>query len=278
MSERTYDEVEDNATDTARIGYLQFQPSFMDVNSSFERICELIKGHHADLLVLPELATTGYAFPDKPTLFQLAETIPGPTTDRFVELARSLGGAIVVGLAEKDGSKIYNSAAIIGAHGVLGCARKSHLFWNEKELFAPGDSGFFTVDLGPLKVGAMICFDWAFPEAAGTLARRGAEVIAHPSNLVLEHAQRVMPVRCLENRVFAVTANRWGEEQTEQGTLAFRGESIIVSPAGEVLARAPQNGDEVRILTVSPGQAADKRLTPRNHVFLDRRPELYDKH
>jgi predicted amidohydrolase len=121
----------------------------------------------------------------------------------------------------------------------------------------------------------MVCFDWAFAESAGTLARRGAHLIAHPANLILPHAQRAMPVRCLENRVFAVTANRWGEEQGPDGPLRFSGRSMVLSPRGEELALARATGDEVKVVEVNLALAEDKRLTPRNHVIDDRRPGHY---
>ena len=78
--------------------------------------------------------------------------------------------------------------------------------------FTPGDSGFQVWDIGLAKIGVMICFDWYYPESARTLALMGAEIICHPSNLVLPNSPDSMPVRCLENRVFAITSNRIGTE------------------------------------------------------------------
>ena len=259
----------------ALVGYVQFRPDFMNVQENLTRIASLVEGQRADLLVLPELATTGYAFPDKEALLRLAEPIPGPTTDFLSSLAAQIKGHLIAGLAEKDGEKIFNSAVLVSASGVLGRTRKSHLFLNEKDLFSPGDVGFYPADIGCLKVGMMICFDWAFPEAAGTLARRGAQLIAHPSNLVLPHAAKAMPVRCLENRIFAITANRWGEEQSSGSALAFRGESMIIAPSGEIIACAPKDCDEIKIVSIDPHLADDKHLTPRNDLIADRRPELY---
>lgn len=258
-----------------RAGYVQLDPALGDVPGNLARIAALIGDARADLLVLPELATTGYALPDREAARSLAEPIPGPTTERLAGLASRCGGHLVVGLAERDGERLYNSAAVIGAAGVRAVYRKAHLFRREKQIFDPGDSGFAVIRLDELCLGVMICFDWAFPEAAGTLARRGAQLIAHPANLVLSHARRAMPVRCLENRVFAITANRWGEEPDTDGPLRFRGESMIISPVGEELAVGPREGDEVRVLTIDLSAADDKHLTPENHVFEDRRPELY---
>jgi predicted amidohydrolase len=258
-----------------RVGYLQLAPQLGAVAENLALIERLLGDTRADLIVLPELVTTGYALPDRHSARLLAEPIPGPTTAALARLAERCGGHLVAGLAERDGARVFNSAAVIGATGVRAVYRKAHLFRREKLLFDPGDSGFLVVDLDRLALGVMICFDWAFPEAAGTLARRGAQLIAHPANLVLPHARRALPVRCLENRVFAITANRWGEEPSPDGPLRFRGESLIASPLGEELAVGPPTGDALRLVTIDPTLADDKRLTPENHLITDRRPELY---
>jgi predicted amidohydrolase len=112
----------------------------------------------------------------------------------------------------------------------------------------------------------MICFDWFFPESTRTLALRGAEVIAHPSNLVLPYCPQAMPVRCIENRVFAVTADRIGRERG----LKYIGRSEIVDPNGRILYRASSNREEVVTREIDPSEAADKRVTSMNDVVLDR--------
>ena len=144
---------------------------------------------------------------------RLAEAVPdGKTTKRFVEIAARRGVTIVAGLAERAGAHYFNSAVVVGPKGFIGCYRKTHLFFEETLFFTPGDSGFHVWDIGLAKVGVMICFDWYYPEAARTLALQGADIITHPSNLVLPHCPDSMVTRCLENRVFSVTANRIGSE------------------------------------------------------------------
>ncbi|MCP4678803.1 MAG: acyltransferase [Deltaproteobacteria bacterium] len=260
-----------------RIGFAQFCPALLEREANLEKIERLLRGVDANLLVLPELATTGYALPDRDTAIAAAEPIPGPTTERLASLACDMDGHLVVGLAEIAGDRLFNSAALIGPEGVVAVTRKTHLFGDEKDLFDPGNTGFAVVDIGALKVGTMICFDWAFPEAARTLARRGAQIIAHPSNLVLPYALQAMPVRSIENRVFAVTCNRWGEEKDRDGPLRFRGESMIISPSGEILASAPPAADSVRVVEIDPKAAENKWITQRNHLFEDRRPNMYEK-
>jgi predicted amidohydrolase len=260
-----------------RVGFVQLNPRLGDVTANRSLIADTIAGTSADLLVLPELASTGYSLVDRAAARKLAEPIPGPTTELMARLAGGTGGSLVVGLAEREGERVFNSAAVIDAGGVKAVYRKAHLFRREKQIFDPGDSGFEVVEIPGLRLGLMICFDWAFPDAAGTLARRGAQLIAHPANLVLDHARRAMPVRCLENRVFAVTANRWGSEAGPDGPVAFNGRSMILAPDGEELAIGPQAGDQIRVVTIDPAAADDKLLTDQNHVIEDRRPELYSE-
>jgi len=126
------------------------------------------------------------------------------------------------------------------------------------------------------RIGMMICFDWAFPEIARSLALQGADLLCHPSNLVLPgHCQLAMRARCLENGIFAITANRCGEDRRPQGTLRFTGRSQIVGTRGEVLVRAPAATAAVRVAEIDPASSRDKNLTPRNHLLRDRRPEFY---
>lgn len=272
-----------------RIGFLQFEPVFGDVAGNLARIeaaLEPARGG-ADLLVLPELATTGYNFVSRQELASLAEPVPdGPSTRRLTALAARLGAHLVVGLAEAApaesgtaaGGALYNSAALIGPGGWIGTYRKVHLYDREKLLFDPGNLGFPVHGLsGPIsaRVGMMICFDWRFPEAARRLALSGADLIAHPSNLVGPWCQAAMVTRCLENRVFAVTANRTGSEDRGGHRLDFTGQSQIVNPDGVVLVRAGDTGPGLSIVEIDPPAARQKSINANNDLFGDRRPEFY---
>ena len=122
----------------------------------------------------------------------------------------------------------------------------------------------------------MICFDWRFPETARTLALAGADLIAHPSNLVLPHCPQAMVTRCLENRVFAITADRTGVEERVHGhPLHFIGQSQVVDPDGNVLYRASKNDEEVRVVEIDINKARDKSINSKNDLFEDRRHDLY---
>ncbi len=262
-----------------RVGYYQYEPEFGAVAKNLDAVRARLEQAEADVIVLPELFASGYQFVSSEEAQCLSEPVPdGPTTRMLVELAQRRRMHLVAGLPEQTGSKLYNSAVVVGPSGFLGCYRKSHLFFEETLWFTPGDSGFQVWDIGPAKIGVMICFDWYYPEAARTLALMGAEIICHPSNLVLPNCPDSMPVRCLENRVFAITSNRIGTETRDgKDPLTFIGHSEVVNPQGAILHRAPRDREELALVDIDPADARNKSLTPYNDLLRDRRPNLYRK-
>jgi 5-aminopentanamidase len=121
----------------------------------------------------------------------------------------------------------------------------------------------------------MVCFDWFFPESARMLALKGAQVICHPSNLVLPYCQTAMVTRCLENRVFAVTCNRTGTEHRGGKVLHYTGASQVVDTGGNLLSRAGENEEVAVVVDIDPAKAQDKQLNLHNNLFGDRRPSFY---
>ncbi len=260
-----------------RVGLYQSHPIFGEVDANVERAMEDLWEIKADLLVLPELFATGYQFISKEEVRKLAEEIPnGKTCQAMLELAKRKNVHIVFGLAEREKENLYNAAAVVGPAGLVGRYRKTHLFFDEKTFFDPGDTGFQVFDLGFATVGVMICFDWWFPESARVLALLGADIICHPANLVLPDCQEAMKTRSLENGVFTITANRVGTEaRGGKEPLTYTGESQIVGPRGRVIIRAGKGETGVFTADIDPEEARDKSITARNHRFQDRRPEYY---
>lgn len=260
-----------------RVGYLQFDPVFGEVARNLDHVSARLEQVETDLIVLPELFATGYQFVSQEEVFQLAEPVPdGATTKRLADIAARRGMTIVAGLPERDGGRFFNSAVVVGPKGFIGCYRKTHLFFEETLWFTPGDSGFHVWDIGPAKVGVMICFDWYYPESARTLALQGADIIAHPSNLVLPNCPDSMVTRCLENRVFSVTANRIGSEaRGGKDRLTFIGLSEVVSPRGRILHRAPRDIEDLTLVEIDPAEARLKALNDYNDLLRDRRPAFY---
>ena len=259
-----------------KIAFVQFLCSFGEVEKNLLRARELILSADADLYVLPELFNTGYVFLDRAEAASFAEEIPDGKTARFLaKLAVEKKCYIVAGLAEKSDGRVYNSSLLTGPQGFITTYRKIHLFSEEKVWFDLGNEPFKVVDIGLAKIGLMICFDWIFPESMRSLALQGADIVCHPSNLVLPYCPDAMVTRCIENRVFAVTANRIGYDQRNGKKLSFIGMSQITGPLGEVLCRASKDREEIKVVEIDVQQARNKNITEKNHVLQDRRPEMY---
>lgn len=260
-----------------QIALVQFKPVRRDIKTNIKKVQDLLNGITADLVVLPELANSGYLYENTESIKPFAEDNhgEGDFLSSLIDLAALTKGIIVAGYAELDGNHIFNSAAAVSDKGVIGNYRKTHLYADEKLLFKPGNSGFKLLEWQGVKIGMMICFDWIFPESVRTLTLGGAQIIAHPANLVLPYCQDAMITRSIENKVFTITANRIGQEQLGKDHLQFTGVSQMTSPKGEILYRGPKNRETVHITTIDPEQAHNKRISARNDLFDDRRPEHY---
>lgn len=268
-----------------KIGYVQFNVEFGNVKKNIEKISELTEGKEFDLLVLPELANSGYKFSDMKELEELSEEAGVGEFSLFLKkLAKEKNAAIVSGFCEreiKEGvTKYFNSSMLVTKDGEVKVYRKIHLYYDEKIWFTPGDMGINVFEIETAKkekvnIGMMICFDWIFPETARTLALRGAQIIAHPSNLVMPYCQRAMFTRSLENCVFTITANRTGKDIKPDGEIEFTGGSIIYDIRGNVLATSNETREECKISKIDPESAKDKNLNLKNNLFSDRRVENY---
>ncbi|MDX9746649.1 MAG: nitrilase-related carbon-nitrogen hydrolase [Syntrophales bacterium] len=259
-----------------KVGFIQFEPYFGRVDRNLEKAEALIRQADAEVLVLPECFNTGYLFVSREEAWDLSEEIPGGKTSKLlIDLAGRKGQFIVAGLVERAGDRLFNAAIAVSPEGVLGVYRKIHLYNEEKLWFSPGDLPFPVYDIGLGKIGVMICFDWFFPEAARMLALKGADVICHCANLVLPFCQDGMITRCLENRVFAVTANRTGDERRGDKILTYTGRSQITGPQGNILYRASVDQDEIGVVDMDVKLARNKRINVYNHLLNNRRVDMY---
>lgn len=247
-----------------RVGFFQMEPELLNVEANVDKALRILEKTDADLMVLPELFHSGYAFQTKAEVERTAESIPGYTTEKLSEISADKNMVIVAGICEKASHTYYNSAAYI-SEKYIKVYRKVHLFLDEKKFFSPGNE-FFVYD----SIGIMVCFDWLFPEAARTLMLKGARLIAHPSNLVLPYCPDAMLVRSLENRTFTVTCNRVGEERG----LCFIGKSQITDPKGNLLYRAGTE-EEVAVRNINLEEADNKFITEKNNILQDRNPDAY---
>lgn len=260
-----------------RSAFYQYDPVFGRKEENITTVFTALKDAVVDLLVLPEFFASGYQFTSRDEVAELSEKIPaGKTSQALIALSQEKRMYIVAGLPEEDRGRFFNSALITGPEGFIGVYRKTHLFAEEKSYFDAGDTGFRVWETRIGRIGIMICFDWFFPESMRVLSLMGSDIIAHPANLVLPYCPQSMPVRCLENRVYAVTANRIGEEKRKEGqALRYIGQSRIVSPDGAILISADAYSEALMVAEIDPERSRNKTLNPLNDLFSDRRPEMY---
>ena len=259
-----------------KVGYVQLKTIFGEKQKNFDKVSDLLKDvENADLIVLPELFATGYTFKSIEEVEILSENNDGETSQFLQEMGKKTGAVIVGGFVEKFENKLFNSAMMVSKDGVIDIYRKLHLFNKEKKWFSPGNTKLKINNIKGTKVGIMICFDWFFPEVTRTLSLLGAEVIAHPANLVMQYCQNAMITRCFCNKLYAITANRIGTEKRGEDEFKFTGRSQITSFNGEILSSAPSYSEFVDFVEIFPKKTQDKNINQYNNVHDDRREEYY---
>jgi predicted amidohydrolase len=258
----------------ANIGVIQFRPELNEPEENISILRPLLdSARDCSLVILPELSNSGYNFNGFEEAWKCAEIIgdKGTFQEFLVDAARKNGNHIISGINEREGDKLYNTAILAGPEGILGKYRKLHLFMKEKEIFQKGDVGFPVFNLGEFSIGIMICFDYLFPEPWRIMAQKGADLICHPSNLLTENAQRCLPGISLMNRIYIATANRTG---TERG-ITFNGSSLFTDPSGRITQMASFDKTEIIRTEIDTQLSQNKMINPINHVFNDRRPDVY---
>ena len=236
------------------------------------------------ILGLQEIFNGPYFCPSKDVRwYDAAESVPGPTTEIFVPLAKKYGMAIVVPVYEREMAGVYyNTAAMIDADGkYLGKYRKTHIpdvnpGFFEKFYFRPGNLGYPVFQTQYAKVGLYICYDRHFPEGARLLGMNGAEVVFNPSATVAGLSQYLwkleQPAHAVANGYFVAASNRVGTE-APWGIGKFYGTSYICNPRGEMLAVGSEDKDELVIADMNMEQIEEVRRTWQ--FYRDRRPDLY---
>lgn len=264
-----------------RLATVQYTPVFGDKEANFQCLSALMQGVEADLVIFPELCTTGYFFQSKEESKLLAELPTEKTAEFFYDMARRIDATIIAGFIEADADAVYNSAMIISpASKIPQVYRKTHLFYKERFCFDEGNTGWFVVPhhKKDCRIGVMICYDWRFPESARVLGLQGADIIACPSNLVTNVWHLAMPARALENKVYLAVPNRAGSERAENGEeVIFTGKSVVYGYNGAELAKANETDNTILYVEIDPHKTRDKSFNALNDIFTDRRPEMYKK-
>ena len=260
------------------LGVVQFTPEFGEKEKNLSRMQELVENVTADVIVFPELCTTGYFFLSRDEVAEFAEPVAGPSGEFFQDMARNKNAVIVAGFAECQQTNFYNSCLVVVPEVKIPYVyRKTHLFYKEHACFDPGDTGFFVVEdkKRDVFIGPMVCYDWRFPESARVLTLLGADLIVCPANLVTEAWRRVMPARAIENNVYLAVANRAGLEKRKDEELRFKGYSAIYDFNGQEIRVAGEKKDEVLLAEIYPSKTRDKSFNTINDVLTDRQPQHY---
>jgi predicted amidohydrolase len=256
-----------------KVAYVQYYPVFGNIDKNIQRLDSFIdQVGEADLIVLPELISTGYNFTSRNNALACAEDM---NKSRFVEFliskAKKNNAYIVAGINEKVKNQLFNSTVLVGPEGYKGKYQKIHLFMNEKDIFETGAVGLPVFDLGFARVAMLICFDYYFPEIWRIVGMKGADIVCHPSNLLTQNAHKTVPSQAFMNKIFVITSNRIGTESN----LTFNGTSFVCNPNGDVISKASTDKEELGMLEIDPILARNKFVTSRNHAYNDRHPELY---
>jgi len=251
-----------------KLAYCQYDVKNGDINANLKTVKRLLKNLDADIVVLPELAFTGYAFASKEALRPY--TIPAIQTriiEEMTSIARQYNLVIVAGMAETEQNHLYNSAFIIDKTGLVGKHHKINLTDNE-QMFTPGDS-LEVYDVKGIKLGVTICFDTWFPEAFRKLADKGAELICAPSNFGGPWTIDVVKVRALENAIPVVMCNRIGLEIIAGEPAEFCGHSEIIDHQGNILIQA-QDEETVGVVAIEPKDADRNTSLICKNMLLER--------
>lgn len=264
-----------------------------DTDANVERAVALVNeaaDRGANIVLVQELFETPYFCIDEQNEhFDLARPLEGhPTIERMQALAKERQVVLPVSFFERSGLAYYNSLAVVDADGsILGRYRKSHIpdfpLYEEKFYFSPGDTGFRVFDTRYGRIGAAICWDQWFPEAARAMVLQGAEILLYPTAIGGEehdpdldskdHWQNVMRGHAAANVVPVVASNRIGSEESGGRSLEFYGSSFIANHLGELVAAADRTRESVITATFDLDEIREYR---RNWgVFRDRRPDLY---
>jgi len=245
---------------------VQFDPTVGPASDgTLERLCEIVRAAGSDLVVFPELATTGYRMFDR--LEACAEPVPGPTTERLGEAAAAVGSHVLFGMAIEDDGRTHNSAVWIDRDGDVRTRYDKRQLWGDEQgVFTPGEK-LLLVDVEGHSVGVGICYDLNFPEQSAAFAAAGIDVLINISAWSVpmgEDWNRLLPARALENGAFVLACNRAGEETD----LNLYGHSRVYNPDGSVAAEL---GSEPDRLTFRLDADRLGRERARNPMREDRR-------
>jgi len=268
-----------------KVAACQIDPQLGEVDRNLERIERWVVDAAqagASLVVLPEAATTGYAFTSLDEALPVARRAGVVAAELLASLSAKLAITIVCGTLEAEGDEIFNSALVMSPDGRRFKYRKMHLPFLGIDRFAtPGPDAPWVVEVAGLRLGVLICYDLRFPEAARVCALEGADLIALPTNWpvgVNFHPGIFAPARAAENHCYLLAADRVGTERD----VTFIGRSLLIDYDGNQMAMASDTDEEMIVGEIDPeaARATHVRRRPGEHewdTMADRRPGLYER-
>lgn len=276
------------------VGCIQMSCS-IDLDANLDKASGLVLDaakNGAQIICLPELFRSQYFCQSEDyKTFDLAETIPGPSTEALGKIAREQKVTVLASLFEKRATGLYhNTLVVIGPDGIIGKYRKMHIpddpLFYEKYYFTPGDLDFQSFETPHAKVGTLVCWDQWYPEAARITALKGAEVLFYPTAIGWHPSEKeqygerqhdawrtMQRSHAIANGVFVAAVNRTGHEGPKDGGIEFWGRSFICDPFGQILAEAGTDTEEI---IYAECDTAESEYVRRNWPFLrDRRIDAY---
>lgn len=266
-----------------RIAAVQMDFTIADIDGNLRRMIEKVRETRlggAELTIFPECALTGYCFTTIDEARPYAETIPGPSVAAMSAVCAELGGFVVFGMLEKDGDRIFNALALVGAKGLVGSYRKIHLPYLGVDKYTDfGDRPFAVHEINGVRIGMNICYDGGFPEPARCLTLAGADLIVLPTNWPTSAepaADYAINTRAMENTVYYAAVDRIGIERG----VTFIGKSRICDPLGKTIAVADHRDEAILYADIDVARARQKHLVRQAGVnevnrLADRHPEMY---
>jgi N-carbamoylputrescine amidase len=279
-----------------RLGLVQMSCS-PNASENMEKAAARVReaaARDAQIVCLQELFRTPYFCQRQdPDVFDLAEAVPGPTTELFGQIAKEAGIVVVTSIFERRAAGVYhNTAVVLDADGrIAGVYRKMHIpddpLYYEKYYFTPGDTGFCAFPTRFGRVGTLICWDQWFPEAARLTAMQGADLLVYPTAIGWHPSEKkqhgpsqhdawetMQRAHAIANGVFVAATNRVGHEGDPSAGIEFWGGSFVANPSGVLLAKASHEREEILVVPCDPAESESVR---RNWPFFrDRRIDAYE--
>lgn len=251
-----------------KIGSLQMNISKNNKDENLLKVENLIDNNKVDLVVLPELFSTGYFYDSRSELWEISEEIPnGLTTQKLISIASKAGCHIVGTIVERENDRLYITSEIVGPAGYIGKHRKRHLTDDEAAYYSFGESSD-VYEVNGCKIGIVTCFEGWFPEITRELILKGAQIICHSALITSERTFDIMRIRAIENKVYLIISNGISTENFKNKSITYRGNSQIIDYNGDILVNAGQK-ERIVLTEINEKETIIKNLDDCNDLIFE---------